>query len=48
MVVTVTDEQAHNIAATLRRIAELLAPPAQENQPEDQADDSQWHASASG
>jgi hypothetical protein len=43
-----TDEQVHNIAATLRRIADLLAPPAHQKQPEDQADDSQWHASGSG
>jgi hypothetical protein len=47
MSVTLTEEQAKNIAATLRRIAELLAPPAQQNHAEDQADDSQWHASSS-
>jgi hypothetical protein len=44
MTVTLTDEQAHNIATTLRRIADLLAPPAHQKQAEDQADDSQWHA----
>jgi hypothetical protein len=44
MPVVLTDEQAHNIAATLRRIADLLAPTAQETEAEDQADDSQWHA----
>jgi hypothetical protein len=44
MPVVVTDEQAHNIAATLRRIADLLAPPAQQDQVNDQADDSQWYA----
>jgi hypothetical protein len=48
MPVLLTDEQAHNIAATLRRIAELLAPPAQKDEAGDQADDSQWHASGSG
>jgi len=45
--VTLTDEQVHNLSATLRRIADLLAPPAQENEAEDQADDSQWHTSGS-
>jgi hypothetical protein len=44
MPVVLTDEQAHNIAATLRRIAELLAPPAQKDKDEDLADDSQWWA----
>lgn len=44
MAVTLTDEQSHNIATTMRRIADLLAPPAQQDQANDQADDSQWYA----
>jgi hypothetical protein len=47
--VTLTDEQVHNIAASLRQIADVLDPPAQQRQDDpDLADDSQWFASGSG
>ena len=48
MPVPLRDEQAKNWAATFRNMANVLDPPAQQKQSEDQADDSQWHASRSG
>jgi hypothetical protein len=44
MPVTLTDEQARNIAASLRAAADVLDPPAQPSQDDDHADDSQWWA----
>jgi hypothetical protein len=44
MSVTLTEEQVKNWAATLRNMANVLDPPAQQKQTEDHADDSQWHA----
>ncbi len=41
MAVTLTDEQVHNIAASLRNVADLLDPPAEPSEDQDQTEDSQ-------